>query len=234
MEFCEGLDLNKFIKEYKNKNEFINEKIIYNIVLEICLGIKEIHKQNLIHRDLKPENIFIDKNHNIKIGDFGISKQLDINDKYAYTAIGTGKYMSPEVVKGERHNNKVDIWGFGCIIYELLTLNACFESKSLLGFVNKIINEKHGNIDCKKYNPKRQYLIDLLLQKEYKERPDIDEVYNFIKKELNDEIKIIKSLTNEEFHKLKNNDAKISYTTSKKNIFNLYIYLINSISNGLC
>ena len=89
MEYCEGSDLKKFINEYKDKNELIDENIIYQIVLDICLGIKVIHQQNLIHRDLKPENLFITKDNKVKIGDFGISKQLDFNNKYAYTSIGT-------------------------------------------------------------------------------------------------------------------------------------------------
>ena len=110
MEYCEK-DLKKYINEYKNKKELIDENIIYNIVLELCLGIKEIHKKNLLHRDLKPENIFISKDNKIKIGDFGISKELDVQNKYAYTTIGTYAYMAPEIINGEKYNNKVDIWG---------------------------------------------------------------------------------------------------------------------------
>ncbi len=128
MEFCEGLDLKKFIEEHKT---LIDENIIYNIVLEICLGIKELHKRKIIHRDLKPENIFIDKNNNIKIGDFGISRQLSNSSKYTNSSTGTKNYMAPEVINGEKYNKKVDIWGLGCIIYELLTLKVCFEGKGL-------------------------------------------------------------------------------------------------------
>ena len=94
-----------------------------------------------------------------------------MNEKYANTAIGTNYYMAPEVIKGENYNNKIDIWALGCIIYELFTLNICFESKSLFGFVNKITEEKQGIIDINKYNPKWQNLIDLLLINNYKERP---------------------------------------------------------------
>ena len=191
MEYCEN-DLKNFINEYKNKNELLDENIIYNIIKQICLGIKEIHKKNLIHRDLKPENIFINKDYKIKIGDFGISKELDFNNKYAYTSIGTNIYMAPEMIKGEKYNEKVDIWALGCIIYELFTLNACFESKCLFGLVNKILNENHGTIDINKYNNKWQNLIDLLLKKDYKERPNIDKVYEFFNKEKKKEIIQIK------------------------------------------
>ena len=72
MEYCDDQNLNVFINKHKEKNELIEEKIIYNIIKQICLGLKEIHSKNIIHRDLKPENIFMNKNNEIKIGDFGI------------------------------------------------------------------------------------------------------------------------------------------------------------------
>ena len=183
MEFCEGSDLNKLINEYKKRNEPIKEELIYNIVLQICGGIKVIHKHNLIHRDLKPSNI-MRNNDRIKIGDFGISKKLDTKSGYAKTSVGTFNYMAPEILKGEKYNSKVDIWALGCIIYELLTFNICFENEGLYGLFNIIINEQHGTINLDEYNHKWQELIDLLLNKNYKKRPDINEVYNFLKKEI--------------------------------------------------
>ena len=185
MEYYDGSFLNKFIKKYKNKNKFIEEDIIYNIILDLCLGIKEIHENNLIHRDLKPENIFITKDNKIKINDFGISKKF----KYKSALIGTNKYMAPEMIKGEKYNNKIDIWALGCIIYELFTLKMCFQGENLFDIVNKIINEKHGKIDENKYNYKWQWLIDLLLKKKYEERPDINKVYELIKNEIKNNIK---------------------------------------------
>ena len=120
MEYCEGSDLKKFIKEYKAENKKIEEKTIYNIIFDICLGIKEIHQKNLIHRDLKPENIFIDKYKMIKIGDFGISKLLDNNDEFANSTVGTKNYMAPEI-ESKIYNNKCDLWSLGVILYELYT-----------------------------------------------------------------------------------------------------------------
>ena len=78
--------------------------------------MKEIHDKNLIHRDLKPSNIFISKDNKMKIGDFGISKQL-IGTKHANTKTGTSNYMAQEILKGEKYDNKIDIWALGCIIY---------------------------------------------------------------------------------------------------------------------
>ena len=56
MEYCSGLNLKEYIN--KNKNKLIEENILYNIIKQVCLGIKEIHEKNIVHRDLKPEYFF--------------------------------------------------------------------------------------------------------------------------------------------------------------------------------
>ena len=143
MEYCEGTDLRKFINNHKNKNELIDEKIIYKIVFQLYIGLRYIHKNKLIHRDLKPENIFLNSNNENKIGDFGITKQLYLGNNYANTFTGTLLYMAPEELNNQKYNNKVDIWALGCIIYELLTLNICFESNGLPDLINKINKRPH-------------------------------------------------------------------------------------------
>ena len=77
MEYCKYSDLDSFIKSKKKKDKkiFINNYVIYSILLEICLGIKEIHKNNIIHRDLKPENIFINKDYKLKLGILALQKK---------------------------------------------------------------------------------------------------------------------------------------------------------------
>ena len=154
--------------------------MIFYIALDICTGIREIHNKNLIHRDLKPDNLFISKDYKIKIGDFGISKQLTNTKKYANTQNGTLQYMAPEILNGENYNKKIDIWGLGCILYELFTLNVCFDCQFIVGLINQINSGKHGKIDTNNYNIECQNLIDLLLKKDYHERPEIDEVLEMI------------------------------------------------------
>ena len=110
MEYCDGQNLKDFIKEHNKNNELIEEDIICNIMKQIYIGIKEMHKMKIIHRDLKPENIFMNKNMEIKIGDFGISKQL--NREYTLTKykLGTEYYIAPEIlVKGIEIKNLICI-----------------------------------------------------------------------------------------------------------------------------
>ena len=78
MEYCDGLDLRKFIEEHKKTKELIKKNIILHMISGICNGLKEILKNNLIHRDLKPDNLFLNSDLTVRIGDFGTTKQLKI------------------------------------------------------------------------------------------------------------------------------------------------------------
>ena len=134
MEYGGDINLKQYIEN--QKGYLIEENIIKDIILQICIGLKEIHKNNIIHRDLTPDNIFINKNNKIKIGDFGISK---ISKEYANTQIGKHHYFAPEIEKRNKYNNKIDIYSLGCIIYELLTLNEYY--------IDTVIDKKDGKIN---------------------------------------------------------------------------------------
>ena len=219
MEYAGEKNLKQFIEDYKNKGELIDEKIIKNIIIQICRGLKEIHDKKIIHRDLTPDNIFIDDKKKIKIGDFGISTITTTYNRYANTRIGKSHYLAPEIERGLEYNNKVDIYSLGCVIYELFTLNEYY--------IDKVIEEKDCKINIDIYNSKYQKLIDLLLRKDYHERPNIEEVinkidliYNYIiaelnieEKDINKDIRIINSY--EEY--IRSNNLKI-----KKDEFDKY------------
>ena len=93
MEYGGDNNLKSFIKKYKDINQYIDEKIIEKIIIQICLGLEEIHNAKIIHRDLTPDNIFIDENYNIKIGDFGVSKQLGTVINYTQSNVGKHHYF---------------------------------------------------------------------------------------------------------------------------------------------
>ena len=203
MEYCEGETLRYFIDKNIKNNELIEENILFKIIIQICKGIKEIHYKNIIHRDIKPENIFINKKMNIKIGDFGISKQFNPNKEYTNTIfkVGSIEYMSPEIKKLGIYNEKSDMYSLGCIIYELLNLRKYFDDKQY---------DKIKKIDSTIYNDRWQEIINSLLQPDYNKRMDINEVYGILKEiyniiigeiyikknNINEDIRIINSFEN--------------------------------------
>ena len=142
IKYEEGGNLFKKIENQNNK--YFKEEEIIDWFIEICEGIKYIHSKNIIHRDLKPQNIFLTKDNNIKIGDFGISKQL-INKSKATTKIGTENYLSPEIIQDESYDYKSDIWNLGIILYELTQLKHPFEENkiSIQKTINNILKGKY-------------------------------------------------------------------------------------------
>jgi len=195
MEYCNCSNLSDFISNKKQEsNNLIDENILCKIIYNICLSVQEIHSKEIIHRDLNPNNIFMYEDYNIKIGDFGISKHCD-NTK---TNVGTQYYKAPEILLGKVYNNKVDIWALGCILYELFTLEKCFYCEYDTGLINNILNNYHGKIN-KKYNIKWQFLIDSLLDKNPKNRPNIDEICDLVTN-LSNRIQIyVKLISNKTF-----------------------------------
>jgi serine/threonine protein kinase len=91
-----------------------------------------MHQKNITHRDLKPENILLEYKQNdrleIKISDFGFSCFFDPKTGLDFV-LGSPMYMAPEIIKGQKYNEKVDIWSIGVITYMLLSGRNPFPGK---------------------------------------------------------------------------------------------------------
>ncbi|KAJ1187282.1 hypothetical protein NDU88_004059, partial [Pleurodeles waltl] len=86
----------------------------------IASGMSYLHLHKIIHRDLKSPNVLVTHTDTVKISDFGTSKEL--NDKSTKMSFaGTVAWMAPEVIRNEPVSEKVDIWSFGVLLWELLT-----------------------------------------------------------------------------------------------------------------
>jgi len=87
---------------------------------EIAQGMNYLHLSGIIHRDLKSLNILLDHNNTVKICDFGLSKMKTDSDVMT-KKIGTPIWMAPELIRGEEYSEKVDIYAYGIMLWEMGT-----------------------------------------------------------------------------------------------------------------
>ena len=110
------------------------------ITLGICEALDYMHKHGVVHRDLKPENIMIDDQDRVKIIDFGIAMKEDarrLTHVSISSMLGTPDYISPEQVKGQRGDQRSDIYSLGVMLYEMLTGQPPFSGPNPLAVMNE-------------------------------------------------------------------------------------------------
>lgn len=174
---CKG-DLSQIIKKNKAANVSFQECEIWSYFLQTCVALSYLHNLKIIHRDLKPANIFIDKDDNVKLGDFGIVKIMKSFMMYGQTQIGTPLYMCPEIYKCERYDTKVDIWSLGCVLYETITYKTAFNALNIVRLKQNIFEAQIEHVVPNNYSKPLLDLLHRLICVSPRQRPTIISILN--------------------------------------------------------
>ena len=177
MELAPNGNLYNLIQNNK-KEKVKNMILIKKLIVQSIEIIKYLHSKNIVYRDIKPENLLLDNDYNIKLCDYGWATYFTPG-KFLTVYCGTPEYVSPEVIKKYPYNERVDIWGLGVLIFELVFGYAPFSST--------FNEERFNNIKVGKINwPKDlddehkdlKDLIEKILKVDPKERISLDEIEN--------------------------------------------------------
>jgi len=137
MELVEGQSLRDVLK-----NEELPIHRILDIALQACAGLAEAHEAGIVHRDIKPGNILLDKKGRVRLVDFGLAK-VEGETRLTQTGltVGTVGYISPEQIKGEKTDQRSDIFSFGVIFYEMIAGRQPLRRDSDAATLHAIVNE---------------------------------------------------------------------------------------------
>ncbi|KAK5133643.1 hypothetical protein LTR08_007497 [Meristemomyces frigidus] len=117
LEYCPGDELYTYLLQRGRMEPAQVQKIFTQLVG----AVRYVHAKGCVHRDLKLENILLDKHDDVKLCDFGFTREYAGSTSYLQTWCGTVCYSAPEMLRGEKYaGEKVDVWSLGVILYALL------------------------------------------------------------------------------------------------------------------
>uniref|UniRef100_A0AC34QEW6 Protein kinase domain-containing protein n=1 Tax=Panagrolaimus sp. JU765 TaxID=591449 RepID=A0AC34QEW6_9BILA len=164
LEFLAGGELFSYLRMSKS----FPSGMVKFYAAEIVLALSYLHSLNIAYRDLKPENLLLTHDGHIKMTDFGFAKE--IHNK-SYTVCGTPEYLAPEIISRRGHNQSVDWWSLGVLIFELMTGKTPFPGKSAKD-VQDAINANDGHVEFppRTFSSNAKSIVSRLLRTNPRER----------------------------------------------------------------
>lgn len=184
MEYCTHGDVDTYLRERSRRgDEALEEGIALKWVAQVCLGLHALHARRILHRDLKTHNLLLTGSMQsesieglaVKLGDFGISRSLSMTTEFATTLIGTPMYMAPEVFDNQPYSFESDLWGLGCILFELTNGHKAFEACGVNALVIKVISGSFAPFS-ESCTPRVRDLVRSLLSTTPGGRPSVQDV----------------------------------------------------------
>ena len=112
------------------------------IMLQVLDALTSAHEQGVIHQDIKPGNIMLTTEHRVKVGDFGISKLMNVETTTIFSTIGTPSYMSPEQCRGDDIvDGRSDIFSAGAMLFEMVAGERAFQGRNVTEVSHRIQND---------------------------------------------------------------------------------------------
>ena len=158
-----------------DKKKILSTKLVATIMKDVISATYFLHNMNppIIHRDIKPENVLLNEGMVAKLTDFGWSNYIQ-EEKERKTVCGTPIYLAPEIIKEQGHDERVDIWCIGVLLFELITGSVPFRGNDIETLKSNIL---HLKITWpKEMNPDAKDLISKILKLDPNKRLPLEDM----------------------------------------------------------
>lgn len=147
LEFIPGETLQDRLKRLNDTGRKLPVEDALNFTANISDAMGYAHQRGMVHRDIKPANIMLDVHGQAILMDFGIVKILG-GDSHTSTGavVGTARYMSPEIIRGEVADHRSDIYSLGVTLYEMLSGRPPFMANSAMTLMMMHLNDPIPNV----------------------------------------------------------------------------------------
>ncbi|WCJ34673.1 Protein kinase superfamily protein [Euphorbia peplus] len=137
-EYAKGGSVRQFLM--KRHNRAVPLKLAVRQALDVARGMAFIHARGLVHRDLKSDNLLIFGDKSIKIADFGVAR-IEVQTEGMTPETGTYRWMAPEMIQHRPYTQKVDVYSFGIVLWELITGMLPFQNMTAVQAAFAVVNK---------------------------------------------------------------------------------------------
>eukprot|EP00262_Sarcandra_glabra_P019151 TRINITY_DN710_c0_g1_i1.p1 TRINITY_DN710_c0_g1~~TRINITY_DN710_c0_g1_i1.p1 ORF type:complete len:417 (-),score=51.08 TRINITY_DN710_c0_g1_i1:32-1282(-) len=137
-EYAKGGSVRQFLTRRQNRS--VPLKLAVKQALDVARGMAYVHGLGFIHRDLKSDNLLICGDKTIKIADFGVAR-IEVQTEGMTPETGTYRWMAPEMIQHRPYNQKVDVYSFGIVLWELITGLLPFQNMTAVQAAFAVVNK---------------------------------------------------------------------------------------------
>lgn len=185
-DYCTGGSVRTLMRPFEKNGRPIGlpEQYIVPIARELAIAMKSMHDLNTLHRDIKCANVYITEDGDIQLGDFGIVGVIDHDHEKRKTVVGTPHWMPREIVERlgdketkEGYGYEVDVWSFGCTVYEMATGSPPYATKGIQ-FLTELLEESPPRLEGSEYSAELRDFVAFCLNPDKKARPSASAILN--------------------------------------------------------
>eukprot|EP00163_Fabomonas_tropica_P028049 TRINITY_DN560_c0_g1_i1.p1 TRINITY_DN560_c0_g1~~TRINITY_DN560_c0_g1_i1.p1 ORF type:complete len:468 (+),score=123.97 TRINITY_DN560_c0_g1_i1:258-1661(+) len=171
------------LEQCRENGSMVDPDQMVAISRDIALGVLYLHSLNppIIHRDLKSLNILLDENAIAKVCDFGLSRQQAADNNTMTRGVGTPHWVAPEILRSGKYSEKVDVYSYGVLLWELYTCKIPYEGVDTGTLVTKLCEDPTFRLPIPDdADPRWAKLMNMCFEHDPSKRPSMSEVVEFL------------------------------------------------------